>query len=309
MLDKKTFWTAVRKRPSWLLLPVLESGLLDFLGDAPYLKLSYWAMTGKTLDVKNPRTFNEKIAWIKLNDRKPVYRIMADKLLARDFVAEHVGGEWLVPLVGSWDAPEDISLDELPERFVLKCSAGYGSTFICRDKASFDFEPAKAGLSKALRTDYFSRGREWAYKRYEPRIIAEEFVDDEGGERPADYKFMCMNGKVKLVCISRGLGDFDTGSVSFFFPDGSRAPFKRLDYPDYPGESPLPPSYADMVQAAEALASAAEAPFLRVDFYDMGGRPYFSEFTFYPCGGTMFLDPPESDAVLGLMLDLPEAQA
>lgn len=308
MLDGKTFFKAVRERPSWLLLPLLESGLLDFLDDEPYLKLSYWAMTGKALDLKNPRTFNEKIAWIKINDRKPLYRVMADKLLVRDFVAEHVGEEWLVPLVGSWDDPELISLEDLPDAFVLKCSAGYGSTFICRDRESFDFAAAKAGLSKALATDYFSRGREWAYKRYEPRVIAEEFVDDAGGERPADYKFMCMNGRVKLVCVSRGLGNFEKGSVSFFFPDGSRAPFKRLDYPDYPGEDPLPPSCADMIEAAEKLASAADAPFVRVDFYDVGGRPYFSEFTFYPCGGTMFLDPPEYDGVLGAMLDLPEAR-
>lgn len=299
MLDIKTFMRAVAERPSWIFLPLFESGLLAWMPDQMYLKWEYHALTGKRLRLNPPQTFNEKIAWIKLHDRKPVYQKLADKYAVRPFIKEHLGEEWLVPLIGVWDNSEDIDYAMLPERFVLKCSHGYGSTVLCKNKADLDLAAVLKKFEKSMKTNYFTRSREWAYKGARPKIIAEALVDDHGGERPADYKFMCFNGRVRYVCISRGLGDFSKGSVSFFDADGNRMPFKRLDYPDYPGDFVLPKHFEQMKLAAEKLAENIRGPFVRVDFYEMAGHVYFSEFTFYPCGGTIFFDLPEYDEILG----------
>ena len=306
MLDRKTFANAVRKRPSFALLPLFENGFFDNMSDEKYLRLQYWALTGKRLNLAHPEGFNEKIAWLKLHDHKPLYKAMADKYLARNFVSSVIGENWLVPLLGVWESADQIGYDALPERFVLKCTHGYGGTAICRDKTAFDCKAATSKLASMLRADFFGRAREWAYKNPTPRIVAEAYIDD-GGDVPADYKFMCFNGKVCIVCISRAVNAAHAGAgcVSFFLPDGSRAPFKRADYPEYPGEDVMPSSYLAMYEAAEKLSSASGAPFVRVDFYEATGKPYFSEFTFYPCGGTMFLEPAEYDCALGSLLELP----
>lgn len=305
MLDRKTFIQAVLKRPSWALLPLLESGLLDGVPDRAFLQLSYWAMTGKRLDFTHPKTFNDKIAWIKLYDRKPRYQAMADKYRVRPFVAEQLGEDWLIPLIGVWGSVDAVDFDALPRQFVLKCSHGHGGVIVCTDKAALDIFDARRTLQAAFDADYFGRAREWAYKDPQRRVIAEAYIDDQGGARPADYKFMCMNGKVKLVCVSRGLGDFGTGTVSFYLPDGTRAPFRRADYPDYPQDLVPDDTYVRMYRAAEKMARASEALFVRVDFYRVGDWPYFSEFTFYPCGGSIFFEPAFYDEAVGSLLSLP----
>lgn len=308
MLEKKEFWRAVRKRPAWLLLPFFESGLLNSVRDDRYLKLQYWAYTGKKLHLNPPVTFNEKIAWLKMHDRRDIYRILADKYAVRQFVEKYLDETWLVPLLGVWDSVEAINLDDLPDAFVMKCTHGYGGTVLCRDKRTLDFEKTKMDLKKVMNTDFYGRSREWAYYQPKPKVIAEALIDDGGGSRPADYKFMCFNGKIEFICISRGLGDFSRGAVSFYYPDGSPAPFKRKDYPNYPEEQGMPQYFETMKRAAELLAEAADVPFVRIDFYEAKGKVYFSEFTFYPCGGTMFLDPPQYDGMLGNLLQLSLAE-
>ena len=205
VLDWKTWMQAMAKRPAWIFLPLFESGLLAWMPDEMYLKWEYHALTGKRLKLNPPETFNEKIAWLKLHDRRPVYQMLADKYQVRPFIQKHLGEEWLIPLAGVWDSPEEIDFDSLPGQFVLKCSHGYGSTILCRDKGELDQEEIRRTFRKCMKTDYYTRSREWAYRDAKPRIIAEALVDDRGGERPADYKFMCFNGKVKYICISRGL--------------------------------------------------------------------------------------------------------
>jgi hypothetical protein len=307
MLDAKTFAKAVLARPSWLLLPLMEAGAFDRLDDERYLKLSHRVITGERLNLDAPETFNDKIAWCKLHDHNPLYRKLADKLGAREFVAEKLDESWLVPLLGVYRRPEDIDYDSLPDRFVLKCTHGYGGTVICRDRASFDASTANEILAGTLATDFYGRGREWAYAQADPRIVAEQFVDD-GGARPADYKFMCFNGEALMACVSRAVSadHKQRGSVSFFHVDGERMPFKRADYPEYSVDQPFPACYPSMYEAAGKLAREVGAPFVRVDFYEMAGRPYFSEFTFYPCGGTMMLEPKEYGCVLGDFMQLPD---
>ncbi len=304
MLNASKFWSAVRERPAWLLLPLFESGALRWLPGEQYLKLQYWAFTGQWLHLNPPMSFNEKISWLKLHDHRDIYRTLADKYDARDFVRHHLGDSWLVPLLGVWPDADQVDFDVLPGSFVLKCTHGYGGTVLCRNKSSLDIPAVRAQLKKVLKTDFYSRGREWAYYRPHPRVIAEALVDDGGGLRPADYKFMCFNGRVRFLCLSRALGDFDRGSVSFFYPDGTPAPFKRADYPRCPPSQPLPRQLEQMKAAAEQLAGAMDVPFVRVDFYEADGHVYFSEFTFYPCGGSIFFDPPEYNQALGNLLVL-----
>lgn len=124
MLEKKKFWEAVRERPEWLLLPLFESGFLNWMDDKTYLKIQYWAYTGKKLNLKNPGTFNEKISWLKLYDRRKIYRLLADKYFARRFVEKVLGSSWLVPVYGVWKNVKDIDFENLPNQFVLKCSHG-----------------------------------------------------------------------------------------------------------------------------------------------------------------------------------------
>ena len=306
MLKPATFLRAVAERPSFALLPLLEAGAFNALDDRTYLPFAYRVLTGERLDIEHPRTFNDKIAWLKLHDRKPVYQELADKYRARAVVADVLGEAWNVPLLGVWDDPAQIDFGALPDSFVLKCTHGYGAVQVCTDKASFDTDRACRVLARTLRTDFYGRAREWVYKDAEPRIIAEPYLG-ANGERPVDYKFMCMNGRVTFVCLSRSVSAaHDTpGGLSFFLPDGTPAPFGRADYPPLQGGWRQPASYLRMYDAAERLSRAIEAPFVRIDLYDAGSASLFSECTFYPCGGTMFLDPPEYNEVLGRMLELP----
>jgi hypothetical protein len=307
MLDATTYAAAVKARPSYALLPRFEDGSFDYLDDATYLKINYKAITGKALRLDPPRTFDEKIAWLKLHDHNPLYHRLVDKYQVRGFVEGLLGQDWLVPLLGVWDRPEDIDFAALPERFVLKCTAGYGATIVCTDKAALDPQSVCERLSAAMRTDYFSRAREWAYKDPTPRVICEEYLGEPSGSLPLDYKFMCFSGKARYVCLSRSVSAaHDTaGAVSFFTPDKARAPFRRLDYPDLADADVVwPDAYPEMLAAAERLAKATGAPFVRVDLYEHHGRPCFGEFTFYPCGGTMMLEPADAGLALGEELRL-----
>lgn len=303
MISKKEYLKAVRKRPLCLFLPMFQSNLLRWIPDERYLKMEYRVIMGKKLHLDPPITFNEKIQWLKLHDRKQIYRELADKYKNRKFVEEYIGKGYLIPLLGVWDRAQDIDFDILPEQFVLKSTHGYGGMILCYEKQKLNTRLVRKKLNQVLVTDFYPRGREWSYGGASPKIIAEKLIDDGGGERPADYKFFCMNGEVRCVCLSRSLGD-KKGCVSFFRPDGERMPFKRVDYPDYPGKNPLPGSFQEMKEAAQTLAKASQAAFIRVDFYEMRGKVYFSEFTFYPCGGTAFLDPPEYDEALGDLLKI-----
>lgn len=303
-MQKKQFWCAVLKRPFCLLIPLFQTNILRWMPDELYLRFEYWIIMGKKLHLNTPVAFNEKIQWIKLHDRKPLYQKLADKHQNRDFIKKNIGEQYLIPLLGVWENADDIDFATLPERFALKCTHGYGGIVLCHDKKTLDVEQVKKSLNRTLAKDFYPRGREWAYKGAKPQIIAEELIDDGGGTRPADYKFFCMNGKVGCVCVSRSLGMEEPGYVSFFRPNGEREAFKRVDYPDYSSENPIPECFEEMKDAATKLAKASGALFIRVDFYEMNSKVFFSEFTFYPCGGTMFLDPPEYDKTLGNLLNI-----
>lgn len=203
-----------------------------------------------------------------------------------------------------WDSPDEINIEELPDKFVLKCTHNSGGTIICRDKKSFDLVIAKNKLGKSYGHNYFWLGREWPYKNVKPRIIAEEYMEDEGGAEIGltDYKFYCFDGVPKYLYVSAGLENHATARISFLTLDWQFAPFGRSDYKSFEELPKKPADLSAMIEIAKSLSKGFS--FLRVDLYEIKGKIYFSELTLSPCSGMMPFSPREWDERLGLELAL-----
>ena len=273
--------------------------------DKPYLQLYYLIKLKKVLHFKAPRSFNEKLQWLKLYDRKKIYTTMVDKYEAKRYVAERIGEEYIIPTLGVWDRVEDIDFDALPSKFVLKCTHDSGGLIVCRDKSKLDWKRTKKILQKSLRNDFYIEAREWPYKNVKRRIIAETYMEDQQQKAGlVDYKFYCFDGEPRFLYISKGLEDHATASISFLNLDWSFAPFQRSDYKGFETLPPKPAGYETMLELTRRLSK--DTSFLRVDLYEIGGKVYFSELTFTPCGGTMTFAPPEWDDKIGQWLTLPK---
>ncbi len=264
------------------------------LPDKLYLKLQFRARMGKKLNLKDPKTFNEKLQWLKLYDRKPEYTVMVDKYLVKKYVADKIGEEYIIPTIGVWDSADEIDFDKLPEQFVLKCNHNSGDVIICTDKSKLDIVETKEKLYKALKRDFYLAGREWPYKNVPRKIIAEKFMGGDSDEGLSDYKLMCFNGKVRcsFVCSERAEGL----KVTFFDNDWMRLPFER-HYPASNKEIAKPVNFSKMIELAEILSK--DIPFVRVDFYEIKGKIYFGELTLYPGCGFEEFTPEEWDEKLG----------
>lgn len=286
------------------LLAIIGLGRISFLiPDKPYLQMMYWLNMGKKLNLKNPKTFNEKLQWLKLYNRKPEYTIMVDKVKAKEYVASIIGEEYIIPTLGVWDDPDDIDFDALPNQFVLKCNHNSGTGMcICRDKSKLDIPKVKAELRKGLKENYFLHGREWPYKNVPRKILAEKFMVDESGTDLKDYKIMCFNGEVQcsFVCIDRY--SQDGMKINFYDKDWNRLPFKRV-YPNTDNDVPKPRRYEDMIKLSELLG--AKIPFARIDFYEINGNLYFGEITLFPGSGMEEFSPELWDEKLGKLIILP----
>ena len=284
-------------------------GFFKWIPDEPYLKIQYKAFFGCKLNLDNPKTFNEKIQWLKLHDRNSLYITMSDKFAVKEYIREKLGKDYVIPLIGGpWKNADEINFDELPNQFVLKCTHDSGGLVICRDKNTLDKKAAKKILNKSLSKNYFYWCREWAYKDIKPLIIAEKYMEDSNSSESkmkqclTDYKFYCFNGKVKYLYVSVGLENHKTARISFLTPDWKFAPFNRSDYIPYDKLPEKPHNYSKMIEIAEYLSKGI--PFLRVDLFELNKNIYFSEFTFYPCGGFMPVIPNEWDKKLGELLIL-----
>ena len=277
------------------------------LSDEEFLKRKFKENVGYELNLDNPQTFDEKLQWLKLYDRKPIYTIMADKYRAREYITEKVGKEFTVPLYGVWNNVDDIDFNKLPNCFVIKCNHDCGGLSICRDKENFDFEEAEEKLQKSLRNNYFYVGREWQYKDIKPVILAEELLVNNDGSPLIEYDFFCFNGKVRLVTCC--WGDRDKGDVHY--NDFYDADFNRLNiccnYPKSDKILKKPEMFDYMKEIAETLAS--ERVFLRVDIYICNDKPFIGELTFHHWGGMGVFEPAEWDKTLGEWLTLPEKKA
>lgn len=278
-------------------------GLLNQMSDKMYLKLMFRVKMGHKLDLKNPRTFNQKLQWLKLYDRKPEYTLMVDKYAVKEFIAEIIGQEYIIPTLGVWETFDAIDFDRLPDQFVLKCTHDSGGIVLCTNKKDLDINFARTKLSRALKENFYLKGREWPYKNVQPRIIAEKYMSDPRSGELRDYKLMCFNGKVKctFVCTDR----YAPGGLKVTFYDNhwNVLPFER-HYPKSEKEIERPQNLEKMIELAEILSK--NLPFVRCDFYEIEGKIYFGELTFYPGCGWEEFTPESADYELGSWIKLPK---
>lgn len=271
--------------------------------DKLYLKILYKIVLKKKLDLKNPKTFNEKLQWLKLYDRNPEYTKMVDKYEAKEYVSSIIGEEYIIPTLGVYDKFEDINFDKLPNQFVLKCTHDSGGLAICKNKKELDIDSLKSKIERRLRYQYFYSGREWPYKNIKPRIIIEKYMEDKKNEDLLDYKFMCFNGKVKCSFVCSNRNSEEGLNVDFYDLNWNKMPFER-HYKISNVEIEKPKNYELMIKLAEKLSE--NTIFLRVDFYEINGKVYFGELTFYPGSGCEEFTPEEYDKILGDWIKLPK---
>ena len=278
-------------------------GFFNNWSDEKFLKKKFKLIFGRELDLQNPQTFNEKMQWLKLYDRKPIYTTMVDKYEVKKYVADIIGEEYIIPTFGVWDRFEDIDFDKLPNQFVLKCTHDSGGLVICRDKAKFNYKAAKRKINKSLKRNYFWQGREWPYKNVKPRIIAEKYMEDKQSPELIDYKFYCFNGEPRFLYVSVGLEEHSTARISFVTFDWQFAPFYREDFQPFDTLPARPKNFNKMMEIAKKLSKGHT--FLRVDLYEIEQQVYFSELTFHPSSGFMPFYPPEWNKKIGDWLILP----
>jgi len=278
-------------------------GKYNHLEDESYLKLKYKVTMRKELNLDAPQSFNEKLQWLKLYDRKPEYTTMVDKIEAKKYVADLIGEEYIIPTLGVWDKFDDIDFGTLPNRFVLKCTHDSGGLVICRDKSQFNKESAKKKINKSLKTNFYYIGREWPYKNVKPRIIAEQYMEDTSITELQDYKFFCFNGiaKVLFIVTDRQKQGEET-KFDFFDMEYNHLPFTN-GHPNADVFPPKPEKFDEMRMLAEKLSK--DIPHLRVDFYEVNGKVYFGELTFFHWSGMVPFNPEEWDKIFGDWIELP----
>ena len=292
-------------RPGSLFFFLSSRGLLDGMSDEKYLKKLYRYSLGCEPNFEHPKNFNDKLNWMKLHDHNPLYTRLVDKYEVKQYVAERIGSEHVVPLVGGpWDSADEIDFDALPEQFVLKCTHDSGSIVVCRDKASFDRDAARARLRKRLGVNYYTKNREWAYKNVKPRIIAEQYIPSLGHPDSFEYKLTCFDGTVKIITVCRGVAhaSLEERTNDNYDRDGNHLPWYAF-YKNAPEEPGLPPEIDQIVAYAETLT--AGIPQVRCDFYLIDGHIFFGEFTFYTWAGLIEFTPPEWNDIMGSWIHLP----
>lgn len=262
---------------------------------------------GYKCDLENPKTFNEKIQWLKLHDRKAIYPALVDKYEVKSIIGNLIGEEYIIPTIGVWDRFDDIGFSKLPNSFVLKCNHDSASVVICKDKSLFNYSKAKEKITQALKTDYYHYlGKQWAYKGIKRRIIAEEFLTDGVHADLLDYKFMVFGGKCRCVFVCSGR--HSRLRLDAYDMDWQLMPFTRNNHPNAKERIPRPACYDTMLSLAEKIAGFVDNPFVRVDFYEVNGKVYFGEVTFYPEGGLGKFSPVEWDYIMGDWIDLSGVQ-
>ena len=275
---------------------------LHWMPDEYYLRLLYHARMGRRLNLDNPHTYNEKLQWLKLFSRNPLYTTLVDKAAVKPWVAERIGWKHVVPTLGVWDSFDDIDFSSLPERFVLKCTHDSGGLAICRDKATFDMDAARQKIENSLRRNYYWLGREWPYKDVPPRILAEEYLDPkDGSDDLVDFKYFCFSGEAKAMFVATNRFGAGETKFDFFDMDWNHLPFTN-GHPNADVPIKKPEAFNEMRRLAEILSEGI--PHVRVDFYESTKGIFFGEMTFSHWSGMVPFDPPEWDEIFGSWIEL-----
>jgi len=278
---------------------IIRHTLGRLLSDKSYISHDFKRVFGKKPDLENPVTYSEKLQWLKLYDRKPLYKTLADKIAVRDYISKNYGSRYLFPLHGVYDSYDDIDFNVLPNKFVLKPSHASGHIFFCENKDEIDHRALRKTVNRWLRTDYYYEHREWQYKGIQRKLLCEKYMVDSEYGVPRNYKFFCFNGEPKVLLVTTGNGpnrpqnyfDLDFNALDIC---SDRRNIEKLEKPE---------NFDEMLFLVRKIVK----PFLhvRMDMYIISGKIYIGEFTFHHYSGVKKWHPESADLELGAMLELP----
>ena len=304
---------------------MLRQKIANVLSDKCYLKLRYKISYGKKLNLDNPTNYNEKLQWLKLYDRRKIYTDMVDKYEVKKIISEKIGNEYVIPTLGIYDKFDDINFEKLPNQFVIKCTHDSGGMIICRNKNKLDIKKARKKINKSMKKNYYFYGREWPYKNVKPRIIIEQYItpskDEENKEKFSstekiqnkigllDYKFLCFDGEVKLLFMDIGVIGKGTGHAEEYYRNIYDKEFNLLPFietrENYKEKIEKPKNFDKMIEIAQKISEGI--PHLRVDLYNIDGKIYFGETTFFHGSGlSNYFKPEEWNDRLGNYIKLPK---
>lgn len=292
------------KDPDYRFLALARHGFYDSLSDEEYIRRKFHTLMGYYPNLDDPQTFNEKLQWLKLHDRRPEYVKMVDKYEVKKYVADIIGEEYIIPTLGVWDRFDDINFSQLPDQFVLKCTHDSGGIVICKDKSKFDIQSAKAKINKSLKRNYYYVGREWPYKDVKPHIIAEPYLTDESGFELKDYKILCFNGIPKLIELHSGRF-LDNQMQDFYDCDWKKLSISQSGNKKYQVSSviaPRPKNLEKMIELSSVLSK--DFRHIRVDWYEIKDNLLFGELTFFDGSGFVPFDNFQHDLLLGSWINL-----
>lgn len=289
------------KKTGYYLSKLMNLKIFNKCPDSLYLYIKYFLRTGKKLNLSSPTSYNEKIQWLKLNDRKPEYTRLVDKYEVRDFISSKIGEEYLIPLVSVWENVDDINFAELPDKFVLKCTHNSAGLVICKDKKRLNFEEAKIKLKKLLEKNFYYYHREWPYKDVKPRVICEKYMVDETGEELKDYKFYCFHGEPKVIQVD--YNRFTNHKRNLYDVEWNYIP-ASIQYETNPNiQIAKPKKLEKMIELSKILSEGYHH--IRIDFYSINEKIYFGEMTFYSEAGVGKFQPEEFGLTMGNLINLP----
>ena len=275
-----------------------------FISDERFVKWDYYFAFHKKLNLDNPQTYNEKLQWLKLYDQHEEYTQMVDKYEAKKYVASIIGEDYIIPTLGVYNSFDEIDFDKLPNQFVLKCTHNSGGVIVCKDKHTLNIEKAGKLINHWLKQNPFWANREYPYKNVQPRIIVEKYMEDESGYELKDYKFFCFDGDVRylFVATDRSVAGEET-KFDFFDVEWNHLPFTN-GHPNSPRPISKPANLEKMIAISSQLAKGI--PHVRVDLYNINGKIYFGELTFFHWSGMTPFEPEEWDFKFGECIHLPE---
>lgn len=294
------------KNPYYVCELVLNK-LARYVSDENFVKWKYYLNFHRKLNLEDPQTFNEKLQWLKLNDQHEEYTQMVDKYEAKKYVSSIIGEEYIIPTLGVYDSFDEIGFSKLPSQFVLKCTHNSGGVIICKDKDVLDIDGARKQVNKWLKKNPYWKNREYPYKNVKPRIIIEQYMEDESGYELKDYKFFCFNGDAKYIFVASDRGKVNE-ETKFDFYD---IEWKHLSFtnghPNSNKKMVKPENYDKMVEISQKLSQGI--PHVRVDLYNIHGNIYFGELTFFHWSGLTPFVPEEWDYKFGEWLKLPHKKS
>lgn len=289
------------KNPFYLMSGILHRYLSKYIkNDEFYIRMDYFFNTKKILNLKNPKTFNEKIQWLKLNNKNLGYSRLVDKYEVKKYIEETIGKEYVIPTLGIWNSFDEINFDSLPSQFVLKCTHDSGGLIICNDKNNFNKDEARKRINKSLNKNYYLEHREYPYKNVKPRIIAEKLMTDESGTELKDYKIFCFNGEPYFIEVD--FNRFTNHQRNIYSIEWKLLNVEIEYHSNKQKDITKPVCLDEMLQIAKELSK--KIPFVRVDLYVVKNQIYFGELTFFHGAGYEKFHPEKWNEKLGELINV-----